>query len=98
MAKPTFEIEGRSTGRGAFTGAVVIRPDGQELPPDRRESSRTGNHWTSSWYQPIDDCLILVEDISNSGKDNSYEHRVPKVLSPEQREALTKFKKEHRFD
>lgn len=54
MPKP-FSIDGRSTGRGAFTDATIIRPDGSEYEPERTETSRTGKHWTSDgrwWTHP----------------------------------------------
>lgn len=98
MSKPTFEIEGRSTGSGAFTDAVIIRPDGSEYEPDHKESSRTGNHWTSWWYDSLDDCLILVTDISNSGKDRSYIQQSPDPPTPQQVAALKHFTAEHWLD
>ena len=97
MPTATFQISGKSTGRGAFVDATVIRPDGSIYEPDRTESSRTGRHRQSWWYAPTSDCLILVTDISNSGKDNSYTHE-PETLTPAQQAATRTFKEDHYID
>lgn len=93
--KANFGIETRSTGRGAYTNAMVIDPDGTVIEPDRVESSRTGNHGWKGWYGPLVDCLILVDDYSNSGKDNSYYILPQGELSESQEIDLRAFEDKH---
>jgi len=63
-----YEIEGRSTGRGAFTDAIVV-VDGKVREPDYEESSRTGNHWKKMWYDLPVGATIFYVDVTNSGKE-----------------------------
>lgn len=91
MAK-TFSIDGRRTRKGAYTDAVVIRPDGSVYPPDGHEPSPT--HWVSRW-RDVRGCLVLVTDITNSGKDNSRYELPEGELTDAQSELLEEFCTEH---
>ena len=91
----SFSFEGRSTDKGAYSDAEVIRPDGTVYEPDETIPSGTGNHWTSEWSGDVSNCLILVTDFSNSGKDNSRFESPPK-LTQKQTVRLEKFQEEHR--
>jgi len=63
-----YNIQGRRTGRGAFTDAVII-VDNQIREPDYEENSRTGNHWEKIWYDLPVGATIFYVDITNSGKE-----------------------------
>ena len=66
-----YTVEGRSTGRGAFTDATVLLPGaGLTKEPDHREASRTGNHWTTRWNDLPEGTIIFNIDITNSGKEH----------------------------
>lgn len=88
---------GRSTGRGAYTEAKVYAPDGDEIIPNR-EPSRSGNHWEDA-FELEERCtfLVLVTDVSNSGKDNSYARIEGEgELSEVQKKLKDDFEKGHR--
>lgn len=93
-----IQESGRSTGRGAYTEAKVYAPDGREIAPNR-ESSRSGNHWEDV-FELEEGCtfLVLVTDISNSGKDDSYARIEGEgVLSEIQLELKKDFERKHRI-
>lgn len=71
--KTFLEFEGRRTGMGAFTQSVVYDKNGNIIEP-KTEYSKTGNHWTDRFYihENLFPVIVLTEDYSNSGKDNSY--------------------------
>ena len=63
-----YNVQGRSTSRGAFTDAVIII-NNQIREPDYEESSRTGNHWEKAWYNLPVGATIFYVDVTNSGKE-----------------------------
>lgn len=91
---------GRNTGAGAFSSAKVFDGRGEELCP-QTETSKSGNHWEDSFsLEESSTYLVVVEDFSNSGKDNSYTRvEGSGELSPEQikrREAFHEQHKQHK--
>ena len=58
-------IQGRSTGKGAFTSANGRRVN----------VSRSGNHWDEIIIGPVG-MEFIVFDISNSGKHNCFRARI----------------------
>ena len=66
-------MEGRRTGKGAYTQTVIfsIRQK-KEIQPHKVEHSRTGNHWTNTWFLFPGKYILSKKDISNSGKHNCY--------------------------
>jgi len=88
---------GRRTGRGAYTQSNVYDLSGNEICP-KRESSKSGNHWEDSFN--LEDgivYLVLTEDYSNSGKDNSCARiEGESDLSEAQKELKKNFEEQHR--
>jgi len=91
---------GRRTGSGAFTEAKLFASDGNEIV-GKRCSSRSGNSWEDIFDLPDNEVfLMLVTDISNSGKNYSTFKIVgtvgreeEKSLSEIQIKLLNEFKK-----
>lgn len=92
----TIKESGRSTGSGAYTQSKVYDPGGNEICPDT-ESSKSGNHWEDTFN--LEDgiaYLILTEDYSNSGKDNSCAITEGECeLSEAQKELKKNFEEKH---
>lgn len=90
---------GRNTGSGAFTEAKVFAPDGSEVI-SKRISSRSGNSWEDVFDLPDGMIfLMLLTDISNSGKNYSRFKFLgtedEKNLSVAQLKLLDEFKKKN---
>ena len=78
LSNPFLKVkfDGRRTKMGAYTSTSVFEIQ-NTLPilinPIKTEYSRTGNHWTDYYQLELGKTyLIVVTDISNSGKHYCY--------------------------
>jgi len=69
---PELIIAGRNTGMAAITTIVACS---QTVQVRKFDHSRTGNHWSEA-ASGSEDGLIVVQDISNSGRHNCYAQRL----------------------
>lgn len=90
------EYYGRQTGAGAFTESRTYDSAGEKVPP-RRETSKSGSSWTDFYdLSEGQTYLVLTEDFSNSGKDNSWTDTIGEgMLSVAQKTLQDAFFKKH---
>jgi hypothetical protein len=73
LTKPAELVIGcRSTGKGACTRITAHSPNVQVRTFD---TSRTGNHWSEA-ASGSDDNIIVIQDISNSGKHDCFAQKL----------------------
>jgi len=68
-----YEIPGRATKAGAVTKVERVVIFEGDIKVKKTRVSRSGSHWVYEVYtKPNSRGLIVVEDLTNSGKDQSY--------------------------